>query len=88
LVALGKKFQRATKYRAGEVAVISQLVTLKCVVHLQGTDIAFERRHCGLARQFKTDSTETIALCFGYPKRAEGSCLLEQMNRPIASCRY
>jgi hypothetical protein len=30
----------------------------------------------GLARHFKTESTETVALCFGYPKtrcrRAEG----------------
>jgi hypothetical protein len=35
---------------------------------------------------FKTDPTETVAICFGYPKtpclRADGSCLPEQMNRP------
>jgi hypothetical protein len=41
-------------------------------------------------RHFKTDSTETVALCFGYPKtpclRADGSCLPEQMNRPIVFC--
>jgi hypothetical protein len=29
---------------------------------------AFDRRHCGLARHFKTDPTETVALCFGYAK--------------------
>jgi hypothetical protein len=26
------------------------------------------RRHCGLARQFKIDPTESVALCFGYAK--------------------
>jgi hypothetical protein len=26
------------------------------------------QRHCGLARHFKTDPTETVALCFGYAK--------------------
>jgi hypothetical protein len=50
---------------------------------------AFDRRHCGLARHFKTDPTETIALCFGYPKipclRADGSCIPVQMNRPIVT---
>jgi hypothetical protein len=25
-------------------------------------------KHFGLARHFKTDPTETVALCFGYPK--------------------
>jgi hypothetical protein len=48
---------------------------------------AFERRHCGLARHFKTDPTETVALCFRYPKTpclwADGSCLPEQVNRPL-----
>jgi hypothetical protein len=29
---------------------------------------AFDRRHCGLARHFKTDPTETVALFFGYAK--------------------
>jgi hypothetical protein len=27
-----------------------------------------QRRHCGLALHFKTDPTETVALCFGYAK--------------------
>jgi hypothetical protein len=36
-----------------------------CVVHLPD---AFDRRHCGLARHYKTDPTDTVALCFGYPK--------------------
>jgi hypothetical protein len=46
----------------------------------------FKRRHYGLVRHFKTDPTETVALCFEYPKtpclRADGSCLPEQTNRP------
>jgi hypothetical protein len=29
---------------------------------------AFKCRHCGLARHFKTDPSETVALCFGYTK--------------------
>jgi hypothetical protein len=40
-----------------------------------------------LARHFKTDPTETVALCFGYAKtpclRAEDKLSSEQMNRPI-----
>jgi hypothetical protein len=47
---------------------------------------AFDR---GLARHFKTDPTETVALCFGYVKtpclRAEGKLSSEQMNRPHIS---
>jgi hypothetical protein len=38
---------------------------------------------CGLARHFKTESTETVSLCFGY-LRAEGklsSSVDEQHNR-------
>jgi hypothetical protein len=46
----------------------------------------FDRRHCGLARHFKTDPTENVALCFGYAKtpclRAEGKLSSKQMNRP------
>jgi hypothetical protein len=63
---------------------------------------AFDRRHCGLARHFKTDPTETVALCFGYAKwkriwylssktpcwRADGSCLPEQMNRSIVDHNF
>jgi hypothetical protein len=31
--------------------------------------ICFEmKRHCGLSRNFKTDPTVTVALCFGYAK--------------------
>jgi hypothetical protein len=48
---------------------------------------AFDRRHCGLARHLKTDPTETMGLCFVYPKtpclRADGSCLPEHMNRAL-----
>jgi hypothetical protein len=45
----------------------------------------FDRRHCGLVCHFKTDPTETVGLCFGYPKtpclRAEGKLSSKQMNR-------
>jgi hypothetical protein len=47
----------------------------------------FDRRHCGLVCHFKTDPTETVGLCFGYPKtpclRAEGKLSSKQMNRPF-----
>jgi hypothetical protein len=54
-----------------------------CLIHLQGKDTPsiegyvlficktksrLRRRQCGLARHFKIDPTETIALCFGYAK--------------------
>jgi hypothetical protein len=32
------------------------------------TKSRLRQRHCGLARHFKTDPTETVALCFGYAK--------------------
>jgi hypothetical protein len=32
------------------------------------TKSRLRRRHCGLERHFKTDPTETVALCFGYAK--------------------
>jgi hypothetical protein len=57
---------------------------VSCVVHLQDkvtpstkgifvlfickTKSRLRRRHCGLARHFKTDPTESVALCFGYAK--------------------
>jgi hypothetical protein len=38
--------------------------------------------HCStVARHFKTDHAETVALCFGYAKTP--CCLPEQMNRTI-----
>jgi hypothetical protein len=39
--------------------------------HLSSTLVccsSARRRHCGLARHFKTDPTETVALCFGNAK--------------------
>jgi WD40 repeat protein len=32
------------------------------------TKSRLRRRHCGLVRHFKTDPTESVALCFGYAK--------------------
>jgi hypothetical protein len=36
------------------------------VLFICKTKSRLRRRHCGLARHFKTDPTETVALCFGY----------------------
>jgi hypothetical protein len=38
------------------------------VLFICKTTSRLRRRHCGLARHFKTDPTETVALCFGYAK--------------------
>jgi hypothetical protein len=38
------------------------------VLFICKTKSRLRRRHCGLARHFKTDPTETVALCFGYAK--------------------
>jgi hypothetical protein len=38
------------------------------VLFICKTKSRLRRRHCGLARPFKTDPTETVALCFGYTK--------------------
>jgi hypothetical protein len=38
------------------------------VLFICKTKSHLRRRHCGLARHFKTDPTETVALCFGYAK--------------------
>jgi hypothetical protein len=65
-----------------------------CVVHLQGADTPSTEGIviCGLACHFKTDPTETITLCFGYPKtpclRAEGKLSSKQMNRPFVCWRW
>jgi hypothetical protein len=37
--------------------------------------------HCGLARHFKTDPTNTVALCFGYAKTLCWRADDKQMNR-------
>jgi hypothetical protein len=41
---------------------------LSLVLFICKTKSRLRRRHCGLARHFKTDPTETVALCFGYAK--------------------
>jgi hypothetical protein len=38
------------------------------VLFICKTKSRLRRRHCGLARHFKTDPTESVALCFGYAK--------------------
>jgi hypothetical protein len=38
------------------------------VLFICKTKSRLRRRHCGLARHFKTDPTETVAFCFGYAK--------------------
>jgi hypothetical protein len=38
------------------------------VLFICKTKSRLRQRHCGLARHFKTDPTETVALCFGYAK--------------------
>jgi hypothetical protein len=57
------------------------LFICKVLTHLRPKAL----RHCSLARHFKTDPTETVALCFGYSKtpclRAEGKLSSKQMNR-------
>jgi hypothetical protein len=51
-----------------------QIWIVSCTAPLHRTYIIcktksrLRRRHCGLARHFKTDPTETVALCFGYAK--------------------
>jgi hypothetical protein len=44
----------------------------------------------GLARHFKTEPTETVALCFGYPKtlsrRAEGNLSTSVDEQHIKAC--
>jgi hypothetical protein len=42
--------------------------TLLCCSSARCWHASFDRRHCGLARHFKTDPIETVALCFGYAK--------------------
>jgi hypothetical protein len=39
-----------------------------CVLFICKTKSRLRRRPCGLARHFKTDPTETVALCFGNAK--------------------
>jgi hypothetical protein len=38
------------------------------VLFICKTKSRLRRRHCGLAHHFKTDPTESVALCFGYAK--------------------
>jgi hypothetical protein len=38
------------------------------VLFICKTKSRLRRKHCGLVRHFKTDPTETVALCFGYAK--------------------
>jgi hypothetical protein len=38
------------------------------VLYICKTKSRLQRRHCDLARHFKTDPTETVPLCFGYAK--------------------
>jgi hypothetical protein len=56
---------------------VSQVFTqLIFVLFICKTKSRLRRRHCGLARHFKTDPTKTVALCFEYGKtlfwRADG----------------
>jgi hypothetical protein len=52
----------------GDVRVIwARRVRLVCCSSARQSH-ALDRRHCGLARHFKTDPSETVALCFGYAK--------------------
>jgi hypothetical protein len=42
----------------------------ECIVssYMCCSSASLRRRLCGMARHFKTDPTETVALCFGYAK--------------------
>jgi hypothetical protein len=44
------------------------LWNLVCFVWSDNLVSRLRRRHCGLARHFKTDPTESVALCFEYAK--------------------
>jgi hypothetical protein len=46
----------------------TSLRTQTIVLFICKTKSRLRRRHCGLARHFKTDPTATVALCFGYAK--------------------
>jgi hypothetical protein len=55
----------------GNIAVSAVVVTgtrHTYVLFICKTKSRLRRRHCGLARHFKTDPTESVALCFGYAK--------------------
>jgi hypothetical protein len=43
-------------------------IVIMIVLFICKTKTRLRQRHCGLARHFKTDPTETVALCFGYAK--------------------
>jgi hypothetical protein len=43
---------------------------LTIVLFICKTKSRLRQRHCGLVRHFKTDPTESVALCFGYAKTA------------------
>jgi hypothetical protein len=56
----------SVKFRPWSTVFIIELVVF--VLFICKTKSRLWRRHCGLARHFKTDPTETVALCFGYAK--------------------
>jgi hypothetical protein len=50
------------------LSYLKAIFFISIVLFICKTKSRLRRRHCGLARHFKIDPTETVALCFGYAK--------------------
>jgi hypothetical protein len=65
---LGKTTFNSSSSSSPLPKTINTRLPVSNVLFICKTKSRLRQRHCGLARHFKTDPTETVALCFGYAK--------------------